>query len=151
MRAPRRRLSSRSLAVVISAPSKRMLPRMRAAAGDRPGIASASWLLPAPDSPTRPRLAPRPSASDRSSMAVSSPAGVAKLTVSPSSSSSDSARMWILRVAQCIAERAEREHDRDQAQARREQHPRRALHFGRALGDEIAEACGGLGNAESEE
>ena len=150
-RAPRMAVRRAADAPTSSSPARRMLPEATAPGARRPGIASASWLLPAPDSPTMPRLPPRASARLTPATAHTGGAAPGKPTVSSSiSSRAGSALTGIHQVAQPVAHDSERQHDRDQEGARREQHPRRRLHLARALRHQVAEARGRLLHAQAE-
>ncbi len=56
-----------------SSPWNSIRPRTSAAAGSRPMTASASVVLPQPDSPTRPKISPSLTSSDTSCTAETGP------------------------------------------------------------------------------
>ena len=85
MRRPRRSRSSRPSGPwgpTSSTPSKRMEPVTRAFAGCSPITVERTMDLPAPDSPTRPTISPRPTASSATSTRRRPPISTARLRIS---------------------------------------------------------------------
>src|SRR5579872_1957532 len=140
MRAPRIRSSSTRDEAMRSRPANQACPRARPFSARSPRMARNAWLLPAPDSPTTLRHSPGATERDSERTACTSLCGVWKLTSSLSSCRMGSALTRIQRIPQCIPHQGETQQEHDEEGRRNQQHPRRRLHFLRAIVDQAPEA-----------